>query len=84
MVANFSKLALTSILYIASLRFGCQLKRIMKEATREYGLKDPHVKQLAMTYWFVKWLIITFIVGDLIVNLIKPIIFIEIANGTIA
>ena len=34
-----------------------------------------------MTYWFVKWLAITFIIGDICINLIKPLIFIEIVDG---
>ena len=84
-IAVFSaiKLALTSVLYVTSVRFASQLKKIMVSVSREYGLEDQHVKRLAMTYWFVKWLVIMFIIGDLTVNVLKPIIFIFIVNGNI-
>ena len=34
-----------------------------------------------MTYWFVKWLVITYIIGVLVVDLVKPIVFMYIFNA---
>ena len=37
LVSNFSKLALTSVLYYASLRFASHLKKIIEDASLEQG-----------------------------------------------
>ena len=37
-----------------------------------------------MTYWFVKWLVITYFIGVLVDDLIKPIVmYLEIFNAEI-
>ena len=43
-------------------------------------MNDPHVKQLSITYWFVKWLVIIYMCGDFLLNLVKPIVFIKIVT----
>ena len=83
-IMNFTfdllKLALTSVLCVASLRFASQLKKIVVATSNEYGKADPHVRRASITYWFVKRMSVLYIAGVLLCNLIKPIIFVTVSN----
>ena len=75
------KLGITGVLCVASLRFASQLKKIVIAAAQEYGEADQIVKSLSNTYWFVKRVSVCYIVGVLLCNLIKPIVFTTISKG---
>ena len=49
-----------------------------KTLARQQGAHDPDVKRLQMTCWFINRLVLVYIIGDILCNLLKPIIFITI------
>ena len=77
---NAAKFALTSALSLVALRFACQLKKIVREAVKQYGKDNPSVRKLAMTHWFIWRLVLTFFLTDLVVNVIKPVICVLLKN----
>lgn len=80
---NIVKFILTTLLSITSLRFACQLGNILKALSQEEGfVADRNLCKLQMTYWFVIRLAICFLVGDIFCNLIKPVIYVTLADGT--
>ena len=77
---NTAKMLLASALCFAALNFSWQLKKIVKVTQEQYGEQDPGVKRTKMIFWFVRSLAITFFVSGLILNIIKPVIFLYLAR----
>ena len=75
---NIVKLILTSALLIASCRFASQLNKIIAENRRVFGETDPHVLKSEVTFWFVKRLVIAYMIGSILCNLLRPIVLISV------
>lgn len=82
---NVVKFILTTLLSVTSLRFACQLGNILKALYRDdevrYIADSFFLRRLQMTYWFVIRLAIVYLVGDIFCNLIKPVIYVTLADG---
>ena len=47
----------------------------MRNYAREWGENDPRVQRSKTTYWYIKRIVVTFFIGEILCNLIKPIIY---------
>ena len=78
LVFDILKLALTSSLCVASLRFASQLRKIVELTLNRFGGSDLNVRRLYIIYWFVRRLSVAYITGILLCNLLKPIVFMTV------
>lgn len=80
---NTAKLILTTSLLIVSCRFASQLNKIIGENRRYFGETDPHVLNAKVTFWFVKRLVIAYMIGDILCNVMRPVVLISVTRGDV-
>ena len=75
---------LTSTLCYASLKFASQLKQIVTTALSRFSChaEDWNIESLQIIYWFVQRISISYSVGVLLCNLVKPIVFFSVEDSS--